>query len=63
MAEAIKKLARLDALVQDLPGRDCGSCGAPTCSAFAEDVVLGRALLAACAHRRAGQEEERCSST
>ena len=26
-----------------LPGLHCGSCGAPSCRAFAEDVVLGRA--------------------
>ena len=25
----------------DLPGLDCGSCGAPTCMAFAEDIVKG----------------------
>ena len=24
-----------------LPGLDCGACGAPTCRAFAEDVVKG----------------------
>ena len=24
-----------------LPGIDCGSCGAPTCSAFAEDIIKG----------------------
>lgn len=42
MAEAIRKLARLDDLVRMLPGRDCGRCGAPTCRAAAEDVILGR---------------------
>jgi anti-sigma regulatory factor (Ser/Thr protein kinase)/NAD-dependent dihydropyrimidine dehydrogenase PreA subunit len=48
MATAIAKLAQMDALVRVLAGRDCGQCGAPTCAAFAEDVVLGRAELAAC---------------
>ncbi|HUU56983.1 MAG TPA: (Fe-S)-binding protein, partial [bacterium] len=27
---------------------DCGSCGAPTCRAFAEDVVLDKAQLTDC---------------
>ena len=29
--------------MEKLPGIDCGSCGAPTCEAFAEDVVRGNA--------------------
>jgi Na+-translocating ferredoxin:NAD+ oxidoreductase RNF subunit RnfB len=28
-------------VLADLPGIDCGACGAPSCRAFAEDVVLG----------------------
>lgn len=43
MAEAIRKLSLIDGKVRSLPGRDCGSCGAPSCAAYAEDVVLGRA--------------------
>ena len=31
-----------------LPGIDCGSCGAPTCRAFAEDVVKGNATEDQC---------------
>jgi serine/threonine-protein kinase RsbT len=50
MAAAIRKLARIDALTRSLPGRDCGACGAPTCAAFAEDVVLERAGSEACPH-------------
>jgi serine/threonine-protein kinase RsbT len=48
MAEAIRKLARIDELVRTLPGRDCGACGAPTCATFAEDVVMGRARAGDC---------------
>lgn len=48
MRRAIEKLARIDAIVKTLPGRDCGVCGAPTCVALAEDVVLGRAEVTAC---------------
>ena len=42
-AAAMDKLAKIEALEQQLPGLHCGSCGAPSCRAFAEDVVLGRA--------------------
>jgi anti-sigma regulatory factor (Ser/Thr protein kinase)/Fe-S-cluster-containing hydrogenase component 2 len=48
MSVAIRKLARLDAETRALPGRDCGVCGAPTCSALAEDIVMGRAARALC---------------
>ena len=48
MATAIAKLSRIDALHRRLPGRDCGTCGAPSCAAFAEDVVLGRAAESEC---------------
>lgn len=40
---AMDKLARIEELSEALPGLHCGSCGAPSCHAFAEDVVLGRA--------------------
>lgn len=40
---AMEKLMRIDDLEHTLPGLDCGSCGAPSCHALAEDVVLGRA--------------------
>jgi hypothetical protein len=48
MSRAIAKLARLDELTRSLPGRDCGACGAPTCAALAEDIVLERATRALC---------------
>ncbi len=51
MAKAIAKLARLDAVRRELPGKDCGACGAPTCAALAEDVVLERADVALCPYR------------
>ena len=31
-----------------LPGKDCAACGAPTCAAFAEDIVTGRATRDLC---------------
>ena len=48
MAVAIRKLAALDAETRALPGKDCGVCGAPTCAALAEDIVMERAVRALC---------------
>ena len=50
MSKAIAKLGEIDGLIKRLPGRDCGMCGAPTCAAMAEDVVLGRTEIKACPH-------------
>ncbi|HOV73517.1 MAG TPA: (Fe-S)-binding protein [Candidatus Hydrogenedentes bacterium] len=51
IGRAIEKLSEIDALTKQLPGRDCGVCGSPTCTALAEDVVLGRAKIEACVYR------------
>ena len=48
---AIRMLGEIDAAARALPGRDCGSCGAPTCASFAEDLVVGRAGASDCPHR------------
>jgi Na+-translocating ferredoxin:NAD+ oxidoreductase RNF subunit RnfB len=40
---AMRKLADIESLSETLPGIDCGSCGAPTCHALAEDIVNGTA--------------------
>jgi anti-sigma regulatory factor (Ser/Thr protein kinase)/Fe-S-cluster-containing hydrogenase component 2 len=48
MAQAIRKLAQLDSITRSLPGKDCGVCGAPTCAALAEDVVMERAERSSC---------------
>jgi Na+-translocating ferredoxin:NAD+ oxidoreductase RNF subunit RnfB len=32
-------MSDIEAIAKALPGLDCGSCGAPNCTAFAEDVV------------------------
>ncbi len=60
MARAIAKLTELDRLVRQLPGRDCGLCGAPSCRALAEDIVLGRAAgIADCRLATGGEHQER----
>ena len=56
MAVAIRKLARLDTETRALPGKDCGVCGAPTCAALAEDIVMGRAGRAFCPYVAPGEE-------
>ncbi|MFW5768904.1 MAG: (Fe-S)-binding protein, partial [Spirochaetota bacterium] len=40
---AIRMLDRIEEITEDLPGLDCGSCGAPSCRALAEDIVRGGA--------------------
>lgn len=42
-AKAMEKMMKIEDMVAHLPGLHCGSCGAPSCRAFAEDVVMGRA--------------------
>ena len=39
--EAMRMMADIENICTELPGLDCGSCGAPTCMAFAEDIVKG----------------------
>lgn len=50
-AEAMEKYARIEELKKELPGLDCGSCGAPSCRALAEDIVLGKASEDDCIFR------------
>lgn len=46
--EAMRMMAEIEDIVSGLPLLDCGSCGAPSCRALAEDIVLGKALLNDC---------------
>lgn len=41
LAEAMRKMERMDEIYSELPKLDCGSCGAPSCKALAEDIVRG----------------------
>jgi hypothetical protein len=45
---SIKRMKESERLLQKLPQTDCGCCGAPTCTAFAEDLVRGEAELDQC---------------
>lgn len=48
--ESIAMMAKVEELCDRFPGLDCGSCGAPTCKALAEDVVRGVANEQDCIH-------------
>lgn len=50
MKESIAMMAKVEELCDKFPGLDCGSCGAPTCQALAEDVVRGVANEKDCIH-------------
>ena len=51
ISAAMEKLQRMNEIIDSLPGYDCGSCGSPTCRAFAEDIVLGYASEMECIHK------------
>ena len=46
--ESIRMMADIESIHESLPALDCGSCGAPSCRAFAEDVVKGDAHIDEC---------------
>jgi hypothetical protein len=48
ISRAISKMKDRDRIYAGLPGIDCGTCGAPSCWAFAEDVVLEEAQEPSC---------------
>jgi hypothetical protein len=50
MIEAMKKTLKAKEIISKLPGINCGSCGAPSCEAFAEDIVRG--MNATCRYRK-----------
>lgn len=49
---ALKKMEEMGKVLSTLPRIDCGVCGAPTCRAFAEDVVRGTAAENLCVINR-----------
>ena len=45
---ALRMMADIESITEGLPKLDCGSCGAPTCMAFAEDIVKGETSADEC---------------
>ena len=50
IAESISLMNKINGLEKNFPGLDCGSCGAPSCRALAEDIVKGNATKEDCIH-------------
>ncbi|MCT4598236.1 MAG: 4Fe-4S dicluster domain-containing protein [Vallitalea sp.] len=48
MEKAIEKMEHIEEIYAQLPKIDCGSCGAPTCRALAEDIVCEKANIEDC---------------
>jgi hypothetical protein len=46
--KAIEKYEQMEQIARNLPGLDCGACGAPDCLALAEDIVRGEATETDC---------------
>ncbi len=48
VAQAMEKMAEKREILENLPGLDCGTCGAPSCAALADDIVRGFASPTDC---------------
>jgi len=55
LIEAMRKMERMNNIIDSLPGYDCGSCGSPTCRTFAEDIVQGYCGEMDCIHKLKNQ--------
>ncbi len=65
-AQAMQMMRDIEEICRELPGTDCGSCGAPTCTAFAEDIIKGETSVDECTvimrelfHRYLREHEEK----
>ena len=45
---ALEKMKKVNNILCQLPGIDCGACGAPNCHALAEDMVQGKSRMTDC---------------
>ena len=59
--KALKMVENINKTKAILPGTDCGACGAPTCSALAEDITRENAKLEDCIFL--SSECDRCAET
>ena len=51
VTDSMKLMNQVSEMVRSFPGLDCGTCGAPTCRALAEDIVRGYASVDDCIFR------------
>ena len=59
IGESMRMMADIQNLKATLPGIDCGACGAPSCRAFAEDVVKKLACPEDCYIKRCKPEDKK----
>ena len=59
LQKAMAKMMKIKELQKKFNGKDCGACGAPSCHAFAEDIVMGRAEEGQCLFLKCGLLEQR----
>ena len=52
ISKNIERQNKVEKLLLELPGMECGACGSPDCRTFAEDLVDGRAKLEDCVCRQ-----------
>ena len=59
--ESMRMMSQMEDIFRKLPGIDCGSCGSPTCRAFATDIVRGSATIDDCPMlwRKVQEDEEK----
>ncbi len=62
-AESLRMMSDIQRLRTELPGIDCGACGAPNCRAFAEDVVRGNARRDGCVVENARKNQNKEDAT
>ena len=58
LKEAVEKNEKIKEICDKLPGLDCGSCGAPTCLAHAEDVYNNESQFYDCVVLRVKNNQE-----
>ena len=58
IAESMRMMADIQSFKSTLPGIDCGACGAPTCRAFAEDVIKKLACPEDCKLMQASHKDK-----
>jgi len=59
LQRAMMKMMKIKELEKHFIGKDCGACGAPSCHALAEDIVMGRAQEEQCIFLKCDQLEKK----
>lgn len=56
VVDAMQKMNEIKEIRATLPRLDCGMCGSPSCSTFAEDVAIGKADINDCIFKMKNKE-------